>query len=263
MQFTDQLNRTINLDKIPQRIISLVPSQTEYLYDLGLGDRLIACTKFCIHPKELKKKIAVIGGTKTIDLAKIRTLQPDLIIGNKEENEQLQIEALMNEYPVWMSDIFDLDDAIQMMKSLGILLDCEAKGFEITNEIEQSFSEFKFPKSNNEVLYFIWKDPYMLASANTFINDLLNRIGLINLATLSDKQSRYPSFELDELKQLNPKCILLSSEPYPFKEKQLKEFQLSFPDAKILIVDGELFSWYGSRLKHSIPYFKSLLQELN
>ncbi|MBL0330179.1 MAG: ABC transporter substrate-binding protein [Bacteroidetes bacterium] len=258
--FTDQLNRKIELSSPPKRIISLVPSQTELLYDLGLRDEVIGITKFCIHPDEWFKTKTRIGGTKQIDFEKIKALQPDLIIGNKEENEQKQIELLMKDYNVWMSDIYTLKDAYDMITRVGTLVGKQQEATFLKLRIESGFNQFKQPTTNNEqptTAYFIWNNPYMVAGRNTFINELLWVCGLKNIF-----EGRYPEVTGVEITASKPQVILLSSEPYPFKEKHIHELKAICPDAHILIVDGELFSWYGSRLLKSPEYFKQLIEEI-
>jgi len=257
--FTDQIGQVIQLAQTPQRIISLVPSQTELLCDLGLADKLVGITRFCVHPKSKYLSSQRIGGTKNLDFDKIAALQPDLIIGNKEENERIQIEKLKEHFPVWMSDIFTLKDALEMIVRVSDMLEVQAKGNEIIDKIKSEFSQllkFEQPKS---VAYFIWKKPYMLAGKNTFIDDMLQQMGLINCID----ELRYPLVTLDQLKALNPDVIFLSSEPYPFKVRDFDDFKKALPNAVISIVDGEMFSWYGSRLIHSTTYFNSLIKELN
>lgn len=254
MLFTDQLNNTIELKSYPKRIVSLVPSQSELLWDLGLREEIVGVTKFCIHPKELFKHIAKIGGTKTIDIQKIRGLKPDLIIGNKEENEHAQILELQKEFPVWMSDIYNLQDALIMIQSIGALVNRLEEADKIKDNINTSF--FNLKTINKSVLYLIWKDPYMAAGKATFIGDMLHKMGLQNVIT--DENGRYPNLSLEDIKLLNPELIFLSSEPYPFKEKHIQEFKELFPYSKIILVDGEMFSWYGSRLLKSVGYFNKL-----
>jgi ABC-type Fe3+-hydroxamate transport system substrate-binding protein len=258
MIFIDQLNNTIELNAFPKRIISLVPSQSELLWDLGLREELVGITKFCIHPKELYQSVTRIGGTKTLNIDKIRALKPDVIIGNKEENEQAQIEALQKEFKVWMSDIYTLNDSLSMIEGIGELVNKTEEAKKLTTLINTSFKQLKH--SQKTVLYFIWNKPYMMAGRATFIGHLLEKIGLTN--SLSDVNSRYPTLSLDDIINLNPELIFLSSEPYPFKEVHVKELQKHLPNARILIVDGELFSWYGSRLTHSVTYFNELIETL-
>lgn len=254
MRFTDQLNNTIELKSHPQRIISIVPSQTELLWDLGLRNELVGITKFCIHPQSLLKSITKIGGTKTVDIKKIRALKPDLIIGNKEENEHSQILELQKEFPVWMSDIYNLQDSLKMIEYIGLLVDRVEKSIQIKNQIESSFSNLKI--IDKTALYLIWRKPYMGAGKATFIGNMLQQMGLQNV--LSDPKGRYPQLSLDEIVLLNPEIICLSSEPYPFKQEHVTELKKKLPNTNVILVDGELFSWYGSRLLKSVNYFNLL-----
>lgn len=265
--FTDQLNKEVQINFPPKRIISLVPSQTELLHYLGLEKEVAGITKFCIHPKEWFQTKTRIGGTKQFDFKKIAALKPDLIIGNKEENEEKQIKELMKEYPVWMSDIRSLDDALDMIERVGKVVDKKEKAVELKNEIHRKFLHFPSPISHLpsfKVAYFIWKEPMMVVGRDTFINDILKRCGWENIASppnpLSKREEeRYPQISIEELQNANPDLILLSSEPFPFKEKHIPEFQTICPNAKILLVDGEMFSWYGSRLLKSVEYLKKLI----
>ncbi|MDG1147928.1 MAG: helical backbone metal receptor [Crocinitomicaceae bacterium] len=257
--FTDQLNNTIRLESSPCRIVSLVPSQTELLYDLGLGDRVVGITKFCIHPKEWFRTKSRVGGTKNIDIAKIKALQPDLIIGNKEENDFENIESLRGIAPIWMSDISNLSDAYAMIASLGKVTNSVAESLALIDDIKVGFNKLKNSQvvrslRGKSVHYFIWHDPDMVAGKSTFIDAMLLECGLHNLT----KEARYPEVDLSS----NPDFIFLSSEPFPFKEKHLAYFKKHFSESKLVFVDGEMFSWYGSRLKKAPEYFESLLNEL-
>ena len=263
MLFIDQLNNSIVLDFYPKRIISIVPSQSELLWDLGLRDELVGITKFCIHPKEMFDSIERVGGTKTLNIEKIRALKPDLIIGNKEENSKADIEILMQKYPVWMSDIKTLEDALQMIESIANITQTNQKCKQLIDIINQEF-EF-LPQANQSkkrIAYFIWNKPMMVAGKENFINHLLTKLGFENVFAnqlLSPQISyRYPQITTTELAAAAPEIIYLSSEPFPFKEKHIQQFKAICPQAEIKIVDGEMFSWYGSRLALAPSYFKTL-----
>lgn len=256
--FTDQLGRTININYLPKRIISLVPSQTELLFDLGLDEEVVGITKFCIHPKEQFKKKVKIGGTKTLNIDKIRALNPDLIIANKEENQQEQIEELAQEFPVWISDINTLAEALTMIKQVGELVATKAKAAQIADTIKANFDNLIPSSKPLKAAYFIWKDPYMLAGKHTFIDDMLTYSGFENVLS----ESRYPEIDLETLQQLQPQVILLSTEPYPFKQKHVEALKQHFPNTFIALVDGEMFSWYGSRLLKAPAYFSNLYKNL-
>ncbi|SMO77667.1 ABC transporter substrate-binding protein [Solitalea koreensis] len=263
--FIDQMGREVTIEFPPQRIISLVPSQTELLFDLGLDEKVIGITKFCIHPHDKFKSTTKIGGTKKLDIEKIRDLKPDLIIGNKEENEKSQIEELMKEFPVWMSDIANLEEAFDMMKKIGELTDKKKEATGLIDKLRFDFDAFKIEikkaKNNqlNRVAYFIWKDPYMAAGKGTFINNMLELCGLENVF---GEIERYPVVTPELIVEAKPNLILLSSEPYPFTHKHIAEFNALITSMNLQLVDGELFSWYGSRLLHSVNYFKKILKLL-
>jgi ABC-type Fe3+-hydroxamate transport system substrate-binding protein len=223
-----------------------------------LDKELIGITKFCIHPAKNIKQTQKVGGTKQLDINKIKALNPDLIIANKEENERGQVEELMNICPVWVSDISDLTGAINMIESVGQLV---GKGFEakiLANKINQQFNQLITQPCSLRTVYFIWRKPYMIAGKDTFIYSMLKKCGLIN----AFDQERYPEIDAESLKTANPAIILLSSEPYPFIAKHIAELKAIVPNAIIKLVDGEMFSWYGSRLLYAPAYFQNLLAEL-
>ncbi len=254
--YKDQLGNTIRLKAQPIRIISIVPSQSEFLWDLGLREELVGITKFCIHPHEMFNSIARVGGTKKLDLKKIRALKPDLIIGNKEENEKSQIEELQKEFPVWMSDIYTFEDSFTMMSGLGEITGKKKETKVILDKLKKSLRNIHNSFTHKKVAYFIWNNPYMLAAKDTFIDQVLKHLGFENALA---GHIRYPELDKEDLKKINPEICFLSSEPFPFKEKHLKELQKILPDSKIMIVDGEVFSWYGTRLLHLEKYVKEIL----
>lgn len=263
MEFTDQMNRCVRLDSNPQRIVSLVPSQTQLLHALGLEDRVVGITKFCIHPDDWFRSKPRVGGTKAISFDKVRELNPDLILGNKEENERSDIESLEKDFPVWMSDIYNLEDALEMIHAIGELTETQSKAKDLVELIQSKFSPLHPPPHSHSgsgsqtktVAYFIWNEPGFCAGTNTFIDDMLQRCGLKNYFS----EERYPEFKVGEG---SPDYIFLSSEPFPFKESHRQDFQKQFPDSKVVLVDGEMFSWYGSKLLDAPAYFEGLLKQL-
>jgi ABC-type Fe3+-hydroxamate transport system substrate-binding protein len=255
--YLDQLSRSISLQQAPLRIVSLVPSQTELLFDLGLENEVVGITKFCIHPKQWFDAKTRVGGTKDVDVERIRLLRPDLIIANKEENTKGQIDVLAAEFPVWVSDVHNLSSALEMTQALADITETHQKGMQLCQTIAQGF-EALLPIAQKTVVYLIWHGPYMAAGSDTFINDMLSRCGLVNCIA----ERRYPTLTEDALAHLAPEVILLSSEPFPFSEKHVAALQVRHPTSKIMLVDGELFSWYGSRLLAAPSYFKQIQQQL-
>lgn len=254
----DQMGRSLALDNIPQRIISIVPSQTELLVDLGLAAAIVGLTKFCVHPKDFKQSKTVVGGTKSVNLDKIKRLNPDIILCNKEENSLDMIKDLEAIAPVHISDIYTLEDSLELIEFYGALFNCKDQAKTITEEIlkqKQTYAQLNSQGSVKRVAYVIWKEPLMLAGSNTFIDDMIKQAGFVNAFA---SKERYP--EVDSSDSLWQKVdeIWLSSEPFPFKEKHLKELEAYFPKKTIKLVDGEMFSWHGSRLLKAFSYFTAL-----
>jgi len=241
--FTDQLGATVSLPGIPRRIVSLVPSQTELLFDLGLEEEVVGITKFCVHPESWFRSKARVGGTKQVHVDKVRALQPDLVIANKEENLKEDVDAIRAFCPVWTSDITDISSALEMISGIGEITGRGAEASRIREKIQRGLAAIV--PNPRKVVYIIWKDPFMAAGGDTFIHAMLDACGWDNLLA---GQRRYPELSLEELKALAPEYVLLSSEPYPFKTKHLEDLSKVLPESKILLVDGEMFSWYGSRM---------------
>ncbi len=254
----DMMGRQVSFNYYPERIVSVVPSQTELLYDLGLDNEVVGITKFCVHPNDWFRNKERVGGTKKLDIEKIKALKPDLIIANKEENEQAQIEELAKDFPVWISDINNLPDALQMIQIVGMMTGMEGRANTLVEEIVQGFNDLHKANTPKRVAYFIWKDPWMSIGHDTFIHSMIKTMGWQNVLA---EETRYPEVKLEDLKKYNPEYILLSSEPFPFKEKHIEEVKAILPDAKVLLVDGEMFSWYGSRLKKAVAYLQELIAD--
>ncbi|WP_310993871.1 ABC transporter substrate-binding protein [Aequorivita marina] len=256
MEFLDQLHRTLNFKTPPSRIVSLVPSQTELLVDLGLEEQLVGVTKFCVHPRHLRSEKLVVGGTKSVKYDKIKTLNPDIIICNKEENTKEMVLQLEKIAPVWISDVDTIADSIAMIDELGRIFDVSDKAEAINTQIRleiQNFQKFIKNQPKRKALYLIWKDPYMAAGRATFINEMLRLNNFEN--SIATPKSRYPEVKTADFKNVD--LVLLSTEPYPFKEEHVLNMQGEI-DAEVRLVDGEYFSWYGSRLQKAFKYFKSL-----
>lgn len=230
-----------------QRIVSLVPSLTELLIDLGFTEHLVGRTRFCVHPAEKVQDIPIIGGTKNPRLDKIHKANPDLIIANKEENRPQDVKSLMDDFEVKVTNISTIEDALITIHELGKKLDVPEKAKALISDIQQLLTE-RPDESELRTAYIIWKEPWMSVGGDTYIHDVLEHWKLPNVF---GDQSRYPKFDLQELKNYNPDLILLSSEPFPFKEKHISQVEEACPAARVLLVEGEWFSWYGSHMKHA------------
>lgn len=246
------MQREVWVPFLPQRIVSLVPSQTELLFDLGVGGRVVGVTKFCVHPEQARTQCTVVGGTKNFRFDQIYELQPDLIIGNKEENYAEGIARLEEHFPVWMSDIVTLRDAWDMMLAVGDLTGRVERAEELVQLQQRAFQ--MLPKKSYRVLYLIWQDPWMAAGPETFIHHMMEAAGWENVVT----DSRYPQISLEQVKAWQPEVILLSSEPFPFTQRHAGEWKHLMPAAHVECVEGDLFSWYGSRLAQTPAYIRQL-----
>lgn len=261
---TDQIGQEHIFENTPERIISLVPSQTELLCDLGLEEKIVGVTKFCVHPFYLKEIKKVIGGTKQVHIDKIKALQPDIIIANKEENTIEIFEQLKDICPIWVTDIVSLDDNNQMINDFGVLFNRRTDAKKWIDKIkfaQKDFMNFVKDKPVYDVAYFIWRNPFMVAGNNTFINELLKINKFSNI--YANREERYPEIVINRIKlEGDPELVFLSSEPYPFKEEHAFEIGRHTHHGKTIFVDGEMFSWYGTRVVKAFEYFKIIHNRL-
>ena len=251
---TDQMGFRVTVPRAPKRIVSLVPSQTELLFDLGAGHRVVGVTRYCVHPKRRVARIKKIGGTKRFDFPSIVALRPDLIIGNKEENYQEGIEKLRVSYPVWMSDIETLDAALNMIEQIGVITNCADRARVLVDRVRSEWDALPGIGALR-IAYLIWKKPYMAVGGGTFIDDVLSKLGLKNHFA---QAPRYPETSIEELAAAKLDVLMLSSEPYPFADENVMQLAEQLPGTVVVLVQGEMFSWYGSRLRRSPAYFKKL-----
>lgn len=259
----DQIGTSHSFETAPKRIISLVPSQTELLYDLGLEDKIIGITKFCVHPYHFKSTKKMVGGTKKVHYEKIRLLNPDIIICNKEENTKEIVEKLSEICPVWVTNILTIEDNFQMITDFGQLFNCRTEAQKWNDKLAfglQDFKSFIKDKPFKKAAYFIWKNPFMVAGSDNYINELLK---LNHFTNIYLDKGRYPEIEIKKMRlEGDPDVVLLSSEPYPFKEEDAFEIGRFTHHAKTVFVDGEMFSWYGTRLLKAFSYFKQMHERL-
>ncbi|UGU15300.1 helical backbone metal receptor [Sinomicrobium kalidii] len=263
MTCKDQIQRELVLKETPRRIISLVPSQTELLYDLGLEDKVVGITKFCVHPYHFKSLKTIVGGTKKVKTERIKALSPDIILCNKEENTREMVEELEEIAPVHVSDVYTIGDSLELIRQYGEILSCRTEASGIVHKIQFRLTDFQkyiHDKPELKVAYFIWRNPWMVAGKHTFIDHLLTLNRFRNI--YADKE-RYPEVELKKIRMDgDPDLVFLSSEPYPFKDEHAFEVGRFTHRAKTVFVDGEMFSWYGSRLAKAFDYFKQLRDRL-
>lgn len=253
---TDALGRTVALTKPPQRIVSLVPSQTELLAHLELDDRVVGITRFCVHPSDWRDRKAIVGGTKEVDPDRVAALEPDFVLANREENTREDVAALANQAPVYVTDVPTVDDAIAMIRTVGRLVDCVDAAGSLADAIGERFATLN-PGPPVRAAYLIWRDPFMTVGRDTIIHDVMQRGGFANV--FGDRM-RYPEVSLDALVETTPDALLLPDEPFPFDQKPRfsADLRAALPDTPIRFVDGELFSWYGPRLLDTAAHLRAL-----
>jgi iron complex transport system substrate-binding protein len=229
------------------------------LWDLGLEDQIVGITKFCVHPFHLKQTKTIVGGTKNIKIEKIKALQPDIILCNKEENTKEIVEACQKIAEVHVSEIYTLSDTKNLITTYGDLFSCRTEAQNLVQKLNFKLNDFKNFITHIEpkkVAYFIWRDPWMAAANNTFIDHILE---LNKFHNIYKNKERYPEVILKKIRlEGDPDLVFLSSEPYPFKEEHAFEIGRCTHHAKTVFVDGEMFSWYGSRMLKAFDYFKKL-----
>ncbi|MDX1662152.1 MAG: helical backbone metal receptor [Candidatus Promineifilaceae bacterium] len=258
MYYQDQMGNVVFLPERPQRIVSLVPSQTELLFDLGLDAEVVGVTRFCEHPAEKCAEKTIVGGTKQFNLEQIEALQPDLILGNKEENYEEGINHLRQHHPVWMSDIYTLPQALEMILRVGKMTGRSQRAAEMVVDIQHAFSRLpSWPTLR--AAYVIWRRPYRVVGHHTFAHEMLLKAGFVN--TFGER-ARYPEVTVADIQAARPDVLLLASEPFPFTEKHLPQFREQFPGIRCVLVDGQMFTWYGSRLLQAPSYFQALRERL-
>ncbi|PSQ81438.1 MAG: cobalamin-binding protein [Bacteroidetes bacterium QS_1_63_11] len=257
---TDARDRTVSLNTPPRRIVSLVPSQTELLAHLDLAERVVGVTRFCERPEDWRSKKTIVGGTKQVDLNTVRTLDPDLILANHEENTAEDVEALDEIAPVFVTEVRSVEEALNMIRTVGTLTDTSDRTSTLVGKIIARFEALPdFPPLR--AAYLIWREPYMTVGGDTFIHGVMQWGGLENIF---GDQTRYPEVTPDTLAERDLDVVLCSSEPFPFhqKDKFTADLRNALSDTPVEVVDGQPFSWYGPRLLDTPSYLKDLRERL-
>lgn len=268
MKFTDARGRALSLEATPERIVSLVPSTTETLFALGVGHRVVGRTRFCVHPVDQVADVPIVGGPKDPQIERVRALAPDLVLANAEENRAQDVAALETLTPVYVTFPRTVPQAITDLRTLGAISGQVERAEEIAAAIEEELARLRALAAQREPFrfaYLVWRQPYMTVNRDTYIHDLLAAGGGINV--FADEPERYPHTSAQEIFGRKPDLIFLPSEPYPFDQEHRDELlgQCGDPDrwrGRILLVDGEMFSWHGARTREGLRYYRVLLQEL-
>lgn len=249
------------------RIVSLVPSLTELLFDLGLGDRVVGRTAFCVHPKERVKRVRSVGGTKAINMEKLRSSAPTHVLVNIDETPRSLAEKLAEEgAEVVVTHPVEVEDNLRLYSLIGGIFGAGTAAGQLAERFRQAYAaavDEARGRPLRRVLYLIWKDPWMTVSRDTYISRML---ALANWHTVpGEADQRYPVVGLDEALLENVDRVLFSSEPFPFKAHHIEAFRAHYPRhaTKALAVDGELVSWYGSRAIAGLDYMTALARSLD
>jgi ABC-type Fe3+-hydroxamate transport system substrate-binding protein len=250
------------------RVVSLCPSLTELVFDLGRGDTLVGRTKFCVHPADRVGAVPSVGGTKNPRIDRIVALAPDLVLLNEEENRREDAEALRAAgIACHVSFPRTVLDTAAMVRSIGAALDAADAAESIAADIERRHARVRAAAESRAAAgappvrwaYLIWRKPWMTVSGDTFVSAMLDQAGGANV--FASRELRYPTVEPEELAAADPGLVLLSSEPFPFKEHHADELAAltGLPRERFRLVDGELLSWHGSRTALGIDYAEALL----
>ncbi len=258
---TDARGHQLHLDRSPRRMVSLVPSQTELLAYLGLDETVVGITRFCERPEHWQDEKAIVGGTKEVDIERVRALDPDLILANQEENTAADVDALNDIASVFVTEVKTVTGALDMIRTVGTLTDTSAQTSTLAGKIISRFSDLP-DFSPIRAAYLIWREPYMTVGGDTFIHDVMSWGGFENAYA---DQTRYPEVSLDELADADLDVVLCSSEPFPFHQKDefTKPLRDALSDTPIELVDGQPFSWYGPRLLDTPDYLQERREQLS
>jgi iron complex transport system substrate-binding protein len=257
----DDLRHEVTFHFPPRRVVSLCPSLTETLFAVGLDENtIVGRTTYCIHPAEGVQGVPVVGGTKSVDVERIRALEPDLVIAEKEENPRQVVETLAETLPVFVFDVTDFESALRAISTLGALSGRAAQAEKLVADIRAAFAQLH-PRRTQRVAYLVWRNPYMAAGQDTYIHALLERCGFENVC--APLAGRYPVITDEVLRDLAPEWILLSSEPFSFDDAHVAELGAQIPTARAIRVDGEMFGWYGSRMLAAARYLEQLVARLD
>lgn len=259
MQFVDELQRTINVPTPLRRIVCLVPSITETLFALGIGDRVVGVTEYCTHPPDEVTKIVKVGGTKNPQLEAILALSPDLVIVNDEENRQEDFTWLAEHgLSLYVTAPRTVADGICMIEKLGEVLDCRTTSDPLVTHLRAVYERVTHESAQNprlRVFCPIWRKPWMAFNANTYADNMLWCCGGENI--FRENAERYFSTTLEDVVALAPDVVLLPSEPYPFTTKHFEHLKplVNTPAGRaghFYCIDGMALCWYGPRIANGL-----------
>lgn len=247
------------------RIVSLVPSLTELVFDLGLGQHLVGRTGFCVHPRERLRDVPKVGGTKDVDLERVRALRPTHLIVNIDENEKPTVDALRADVPaILVTHPVEVEDNLEVYRLFGHVFSCESRAQPLARALETALADVRAARFvPARVLYLIWRRPWMTVGAQTYIARMLATVGLEAVSPPSGQ--RYPEVDLERFGPDRFDAVLLSSEPYRFTEAHARELEADpvLGGRPVETIDGEMTSWYGSRAIAGLRYLAAFRRALD
>ncbi len=251
----DGLGRSVVLEVPPRRIVSLVPSTTETLSALGLAERVVGRTRFCVHPRPWVDTVPEVGGTKAVRYDDLAALEPDLIVANQEENKPEMWPRLEAVAPLWVAYPRNVDEALADLRGMGSVLGCRDRAEAQVSLIESARGAAHDATAGRafRYAYLIWKHPWMTINADTFIDAMLGEVGGRNV--FGEREPRYPEITLEELVGADPEVVFLSSEPFAFEPGHAAE--LGPLASRARTIDGEMASWHGVRMGAALAYLVS------
>ena len=260
MGLKDDLGDRVELNVPAARIVSLVPSITETLFELGAGGQVAGVTDYCIHPAAAVAQILKVGGTKGFSLDRVVGLEPDLVIANKEENRKPEVEALRRECPVFVTDPRTVEQAMKTVLDLGMLTGRAVEASTMAADCESRLSGV-YPATLARpfrTVCFVWRDPWMAVGSDTYVGDLLDTFGFKNIFASED--GRYPQTSLEAVLDRGPEVIMLPDEPFEFGSGDVGEIEAFFAErgapVKIFAMDGTLLTWFGYRTALGVDYLQ-------
>lgn len=260
----DQLGREHRFEQVPTRIVSLVPAVTETLFDLGLEDELVGITSACMHPYHLRVTKENVGEPQAIEVEQLKLLLPDIIIASPRENSLETIERLRAVSTVWLVDVRTMEQNIQLIELLGQLFNKRTEARKWVDKIhfgQRDLMDFVRDKSSFKVAYFVGKDPFVVAGEGTLTQELLALNKFENV--YATRVEPYPEVEIRKIRiQGDPELVFLPSLPYAFQEEDAFEIGRFTHHGKTIFVEGEMFSWYGTRIAKAFDYFKQIHNRL-
>ncbi len=267
MRYVDALGRTLEVKSPPQRIVSLVPSLTEALFVLGVGEAVVGVSDFCVEPREAAAGKTRVGGTKAVNVARVLSLRPDLVVASAEENSRDDIRGMVQAgLPVFVTLPTTVAGAIDLLEQLAGMTGAAEAGARMVAEAREALAEVERSNEGRQpvrTFCLVWRNPWMTIGPGTYMHDFITVCGGDNVFGL--RHERYPRVQLSEMAERDPEVVLLPDEPYRFEPKHVSEISAfrevsAVRDGRIYLLEGKHLCWYGPRIAGSLRYVSGLIR---